>query len=129
MITLDGVDLNPSMVWVERYHSDAVAQTTRRTLGGVLVLDAAALEKGQKITLVSEFGGLLLGALRRSVVEEVLARAEVPGATYELVFNGVAYSVAFRHDEPPAVQMEPIAPRTADGENDYFRGELRFITV
>jgi hypothetical protein len=129
-ISLDGVTLDDSMVWRERYSSSGVAQTVRRTLGGVPVVFAETLEKGVPITLAAtEVNGMLLGALRRSVVTQILARAAVTGAVYILNFNGVTYSVIFRHDDPPAVAMEPISPRTADANEDYFRGEIKLLTV
>lgn len=129
-ITLDGVTLNDSMVWRERYLSSGVVQSVRRTLGGVAVVFAGATEKGVPITLVAgEFNGMLLGVLVRSVVDQIMARAETPGAVYVLSFNGETYSVIFRHDDPPAVSMEPITPRTADAAGDYFRGEIRLLTV
>lgn len=126
MITLDGITLNNSMVWVERYASQKVVQTVKRTLGSVPVVYAGLMEKGTLITLraTEEYGWI-----KKSVVSQLLAIAEVPGGVYILNFNGTQYSVVFRHHDSPAVDMEPLIPRTADGSDDYFIGEIKLLTV
>lgn len=130
MITLDAIALGDSMVWRERYQSQGVAQSVRPTLGGVPVVFSQAIEKGTKITLATyRVGGNLYGALRRSVLTQVLARAAVPGAVYVLNFNGSNYDVIFRHEEAPAVDMTPVYARVADEADDYFEGEIKLLTV
>lgn len=126
MITLDGITLSPSLVWQERYTSQLVQQTTRRTLGGLPVIFSSALTKGESITLVA---GSDLGWLRKSDVDSLLARAAVPGAQYTLVFEGVSITVVFRHDDPPAVDMTPVFPREAQLDTDYMRGSIKLLTV
>jgi hypothetical protein len=129
-ISLDGITLNVNMVWAERYTSQRVAQSVRRTLGGTPVVFVGAIPKGLPITLQTvEVGGGLMGVLRRSVVTQLLERADVPGAVYILIFNGISYSVIFRSDDPPAVDMQPVLPRTADGADDYMRGSIKLLTV
>lgn len=126
MITLDGVTLNPSMIWEERYESQLVQQSVRRTLGGTPVIFSAALTKGESITLTA---GADMGWLRKSVVAQLLQRAATPGAQYVLSFNGQNINVMFRHNDPPAVDMTPIFPREQDEDSDYMRGSIKLITV
>ena len=124
-IVLDGIVLNPSMRWAERYQSQGVAQAMNRTLGAVPVFFTNALIKGEPITLVADEN---FGWLRRSVVDQVMAIAAVVGGQYVLAFNNVAIPVVFRHQAPPA-DMQPIAPRTADAASDYLRGSIKLITI
>jgi hypothetical protein len=129
-IKLDGITLNPMMVWEERFSPQTVAQNVRRTLGGVTVVSSAQLSKGEPITLSArEVNGILIGVLRMSIVEEVLERAGVPGAQYVLEYNGGPLTVIFRHDEPPAVSMTPLIAKSSYGPNDLMRGQIRLLTV
>lgn len=126
MITLDGVTLNPSMIWQERFTSQTVQQSVRRTLGGLPVVFSGQLTKGEEITLVADSD---IGWLKKSVVDQLLTKAAVPGAQYVLGFNGQNINVIFRHNDPPAVDMTPIFPREAQGDDDYMRGSIKLLTV
>jgi hypothetical protein len=125
-ITLGGVTLSDSMVWAERYGSFGVAQNVRRTLGGTIYLSSAKLVGGVPITLeaTEEYGWLT-----RTQAQSILALAADPDGLYTLVFNGVSYSVAFRHNEPPAVALRPLIPRTADEAGDWLVGAIKLITL
>jgi len=129
-IVLGGITLNPDMIWLEQFTSQKVAQSSRRTLGGAPVIFSGALEKGAPFTLLAtEANGKLIGILKKSVVDSLLALADVVGATYVLAFNGVNYSVMFRHEEPPAVAMVPLKAWVSYTANDLMRGEIRLLTV
>lgn len=125
-ITLDGITLNTSMVWVERYQSKKVVQNVRDTLGGVPVVFVGTKDAGFPITLRA---GDDYGWLTRSVVNQIMARADEAGAVYVLSFNDVEYSVIFRHNDAPAVDMQPMIPRTGDSDDDYFIGDIKLLTV
>jgi hypothetical protein len=123
---LGGVTLNPGMSWQERYSAQSVAQSVRRTLGGVPVVFSGPLSKGEPITLVAAGRR---GWLRKTVVAQVLVLAAEAGAVYTLHFNGTEQSVIFRHNEPPAAEFTPVTPRTQDLDADYFRGTIKLMTV
>jgi hypothetical protein len=126
MITLNGITLNDSLVWEERYQTQGVAQSVRRTLGAAPVISAGALGAGQSITLTAADG---MGWFTREVVEQLFELAANPEGVYVLVFNAVEYLVVFRHNEAPAVDMEPIFPRTADEASDKLFGSVKLLTV
>lgn len=129
-IVLGGITLSPALQWRERYAYQPVAQSVRRTIGATPVIFHGALVKGEPITLATwSDGGGEYGLLRKSVAVQVIALANVPGAIYTLTFNGVDQSVIFRHDEPPAVDLAPIYPRTADQATEYMRGQIKLLTV
>ena len=123
---LNGLTLNPNMVWLERYQPERVAQTTRRTLGGRAVLFAGSLGSGEPITLEATNDH---GWLTNSDVLQLIAMADVPGATYTLTIDGVNRTVAFRSDSPPAVDFRPIVPRETHESTDWMIGQLKLITV
>lgn len=128
-IVLGGITLNPDMIWREQFIEQAVAQSSRRTLGGAMVVYSGALQKGAAVTLsASEYNGALIGVLRKSVVDALLALAAVPGAQYTLAFNGVNYTVIF---DPPGVEMVPIRanPGHSYAADDLMRGDIKLLTV
>lgn len=128
-IVLGGITLNPDMIWREQFREQTVAQSTRRTLGGALVVYSGKLQKGDAITLsASEFNGTLIGVLKKSVVDSLIALAEVPGAQYVLTMNDVNYNVIF---DPPGVEMVPIRanPGHQYSADDLMRGDIKLLTV
>lgn len=126
ILRLGGVELNPNMVWTDRFVSTAVAQTVKRTLGGVPVVFSVPLYRGSNITLVAtEEYGWLSG----TVVQQLITMASSPGAVYSLEVETDTYSVIFRHDEPPAVEMTPLIPRTNQNSGDFFIGQIKLLYV
>jgi hypothetical protein len=114
------------MVWSDRFVSNKVAQTTKRTLGGVPIVFAVPLYRGSAITLVAtEEYGWLSG----TVVQQLVAMADSPGAVYSLEVETYTYSVVFRHDDPPAVEMSPLIPRTNQASGDFFIGQIKLLYV
>jgi hypothetical protein len=126
-IKIDGITLNPDMVWEERFVTQSLVQNVRRTLGGIAVIANAELSKGEAITLsATEVNGRLIGILKKSVVDQLRARAEVVDAQYVFEYNGELLTVMFR---PPAIEMTPLLARTVYGPNDLMRGQIRLLTV
>jgi len=129
-IKLDGITLNPDLVWEEQFATQSIEQTVRRTLGGVTVVSSAPLSKGEAITLSArEVNGRLIGVMKKSVWDLVMVRAAVVGAQYVFEYNGAQQAVIFRHDEPPAVSYTPLVPKTVYLPNHLMRGQIRLLTV
>lgn len=126
ILRLGGVELNPNMVWTDRFVSTSVAQTVKRTLGGVPVVFSVPLYRGSNITLVAtEEYGWLSG----TVVQQLITMAATPGGVHSLEVETDTYSVIFRHDEPPAVEMTPLIPRTNQNTGDFFIGQIKLLYV
>lgn len=125
-ITLDGVTLNPNMVWLERGQTLEVAQSMRYTLGGRPVFQVGTLLAGIPITLEATDDH---GWITRAVWQQIVAKALIPGAQYVLQFDGVSYPVMFRAHDAPAVDMQPIVPRVTHEDSDYFIGQIKLVTV
>lgn len=126
VLRLGGVELNPQMVWADRKKSSSVAQTVIYTLGGAPVVYSQALIAGQSITLVAEEDR---GWLRGEVYDQLLPMADDPGAVFELQVNDKSYSVMFRHQEAPALDMEAVVPRLNEGPRDIYTGTLKLMIV
>jgi hypothetical protein len=125
-VTLNGVELNKSLLWLERAYSEGVGQEVRRTLGGKVVLFAQALSKGVNITLEARERQ---GWLTKAQADAVKALAATPGASYVLDVNGETHNVVFRHHEPPAVELEQLIPDLNPGADDYYVGQIKLMTV
>lgn len=125
-IILGGVELNTSMEWLERYAKQPVAQVAKRTLGGGVYVSAINVNGGRICTLEATEDH---GWLTRTQLEAVEAMAEDAGGVYTLQFNGVEYSVVFRHHESPAVDFKPLIARTADASSDYYIGQIKLLIL
>lgn len=124
-ITLGGITL-PDMIWSDRYESQQVAQTIKRTLGGKPVIFVGALIAGRSITLEATTN---FAWLTRDQVAAVQALADVADGVYDLIYNAVTYSVMFRHADAPAVSFTPNLARVAQFAADNFTGTIKLITV
>ncbi len=125
-ITLGGVALNGAMTISDRDDSQAVAQSIKRTLAGNLKVFFASLTKGRQITLTAdEEQGWITG----SMVASLRAMADSAGSSYSLVINGVATSVIFRHNEPPAFSASPLVFRNNQQPGDYYTCTIKLLTV
>jgi hypothetical protein len=129
-ITLGGLELDPDLQWQERKQTQRVAQSAQATLGGSLNVLAVAISVGLPITLES---GDDFGFLTTDQVDQLRDMANDVGAVYELEIvsgsNVEAYSVIFRHHEPPAFDARPLIPRVIPEADDYFRASIKLITV
>jgi hypothetical protein len=125
-LRLGGIELNSQMVWSDRHTSQAVAQAVLRTLGGAPVVFSQQLVAGQSITLEARQDR---GWIRGSVLQELIALANVAGNIMELQVNTLSIQVMFRHHEAPALDFEPITPRLNEGNNDIYTGTIKLITV
>jgi len=126
VFNLGGVDLNPNMIWRDRYVSQQVAQTTLRTLAGSSIIFSQGLSLGESILLEATDK---TGWLTKTQVDQVLALATVVGAVYQLNVDGTIIAVVFRHEEPPAVAFNPLIPRLNSGNDDYLIGVIKLTTV
>ena len=125
-ITLGGITLNPNMVWAERYGHAPVAQEVQYTLGGTPIVYSRGLKAGVPITLLALQDQ---GWLEKTVVDAVQSSANTPGAQYTLVIGAESFTVVFRHQDAPAVEMSPLITRAVPLAGDYFVGQIKLMTI
>jgi len=126
VFSLGGIDLNPNMIWRDRFTSQQGAQTTLRTLAGSFIIYPQSLSLGESIILESTEEQ---GWLTKTQVDAVLGLAINAGAIYQLNVGGDIKDVDFRHEEPPAAVFTPLVPRLNVEANDYFTGVIKLTTV
>lgn len=126
MITFDGIELNPSLQWVNRDQSLRVAQTVRYTRGGMAKIYQQPLFSGIPILLeANEETGWFTNSMR----EDLLLRADMVGVMFPFFYFGTEYTVIFNHSDPPAVSFTKIIYRQVPDSSDYFMGTVSLITV
>ena len=124
-VVLGGVTLPPNIVWEDKYKWNPVVQEVKSTLGGSLIVYSGQM-RGRRITLVAYQDQ---GWLTLAQVDAVKALADVAGATYTLTIGAESFTVVFRHEEPPAVEFEPLIPRAVPESGDFFVGRIKLLVV
>lgn len=125
-IILSGLELPPDLIWSNEFAAALVGRTSRRTIGGGLVIQDTGLSGGRPIDLTGEDGWCL-----RPVVETLFAWASTPGWTGTLTLHdGRAFAVRFRHggDEPP-VTATMIRGEADPDATTLYNLNLRLETV
>lgn len=125
-LTLDDLSLNTALQWVDRDNWQPVAQTARATLDGGLAVFHQPLLAGRPITLVSTESS---GWVDRATLDALHVLARMPGSLHTLTLGADLFTVLWRHDDPPALQAEPLVARLAPGPSDWFRVTLKFTAV
>lgn len=120
-ITLAGITLPDDLEWSDQDGWCPVAQETTFTLAGRPVFWSMALAGGRPITLELTVEHAWISDSQRVGLQNLASQA---AATFDLVYHGTTYPVIFRHHDPPALALQPIAP----GMNQYV-GTIKLQTI
>lgn len=126
MIVIGGYQLNPNIVWADRDSWSPVSQSVGRTLGGKIIVQSVQLQGGRPITLSTLPDQGWITYEQRS---NLLQMAAIAGAVFSLTIGVEVFSVIFRHDEPPAVDLQPIITRSVPIIGDFFYGTIKLLQV
>lgn len=130
ILTSGGValDLPPDLIWVDELTVSKVAQRSKRSAFGTLIVSAMQLQGGQRITLQGEGGSAWI---ERGVLKQIKQWAGVPGLRLALDIRGEAFSVVFDHgdaDETRALDMQSVIDYSDKQDDDYYCSlVLRFL--
>lgn len=126
-ITLNGITLPPDLNWVDRFSTQPLVSTRRRTLSGDQIIYHQGLVAGQQITLVATQD---TGWIQYSVVQSLKSLHDgSPELDFVLSFHGETHQCRFRYDEPPALQLAPLRYRQTYAADDYFIGTIKLVTI
>lgn len=125
-IMIDVITLPAGLTWTDRDAWQPVAQTARPTLDGGLAVFHQPLTAGRPITLISTESS---GWLNRQTMDALQALASVPGSLHVLTLGTQTFTVLWRHDDPPAIQAEPLVARINPDAGDWFRVTLKFTAL
>jgi len=124
-IQLGGLTLNPNLLWTDKYKYSPIKHEVERTIGGRLVVKYGALQSGQPITLQATSDQ---GWLTTIMVENLQVMANMPGGEFQLILDNFITQVIFRHQDAPALEIEPLISRITYDPTDYHVGYIRLLT-
>ena len=120
LVLSDHLTLDPETITWTGLHANV-----ERTIGGNLVI-YEGYAQGLPVTLVATESS---GWLTYAQVKELLNMASVMGATYIVTFEDKTFSVRFRNEDSPAVDVVAVTPRPNTGPDDIFTGKIKLIEV
>lgn len=122
------IDLPPDLIWVDELTASKVAQRSKRSAFGTLIVSAMQLQGGQRITLQGEGGSAWI---ERGVLKQIKQWANVPGQRLSLDIRGETFTVVFDHgdaDETLALGMQSVIDFSDKRDDDYYCSlVLRFL--
>lgn len=121
------VTLHPDLYWEDEFKWYPVEQATERTLTGGLVVDAVAKVLGRPITLKPDSDRSAW--MQRSVVDQLKAWAQTPLLQMTLSLRGTSYQVLFRHDEAPALSVDPVVFYSDSESTDFYLVTLKLLVI
>jgi len=116
-IQIGSVVLSDGLVWDDEYAYTGIVQDVKRTLGGVPVVYSASVQGPRPITLRSLDDQ---GFQTLAQVNALMELAKTKDGQFTLQLDARSFTVRFRHDEPPVVEVRPLIPRTTAESGDYF---------
>lgn len=124
------IALPVGLVRTDEYAYSPVRQTVTQTLDGVPWVDVSAAAAGEPITLAGgRSGAAIWGDMTRAAYAALRIVANLPGQVFTLTFNGVAYTVIWRHEEPPALDAKDLVDYADPGPDDLVIPTLKFTCV
>lgn len=117
---LNGIQLPAQLIWTERYSSQRVAGTMVPTLDGGVLSYSQQLQY-RNITIEARDD---TDWFDQVMVDAFLVMAESPNTQYSLAWDGVTYTVIFRHNEPPVADFTPIFPFDPN-----YTGRLKLLAI
>lgn len=124
-MTLDDIQLGASLIWIDEFQHNQVAQEQDRTLTGALVVQEGQKHFGRPITLAE-------GWLPRSAVDDLYAKEAAASVPMSLTLDdGRDFSVLFDRTRGPAVEATPVQFYTKASQSPSWRYQItiRLITV
>lgn len=129
MILTDGVSpltLPDDLQWTDEYAWQPIDQTAEYSVTGALIIDVGARQAGRPITLSS--GGDVW--ITRADVDVLRAWASTPGQTLTLTLaDARVFAVAFRHQDAPALEAEPVLFMAPMDAGDWYVLTLKLMEI
>lgn len=125
MVTLGGIVLGYDIIWSDRNHSDEVLQSVVTTVGAGQNVFFQPKSVGRPVTLEANEAQ---GWIPASIVPQLRYMASLPGEVFDFVFHDLeAFQVMFRHQDPPALELQPLIAGAEKGM--WFIGTIKLFSV
>lgn len=116
MIVLEGIDLGTDIHIEDEFSISRVQSTMVRSKDGVPLIWEQSVDSPE-FDLV---GMSNRGVLKRGIIEQIKALADVPNAQYTLSYDGNDKNVRFRNWEGSAIEGNPLGPRESMSDDDLY---------
>lgn len=124
------IALPPDLLWANEFEWAAVSQSKERSITGALIVDSVKRVAGRSVFLQ---GAANCGWLTRAELRRLQVLASMPGAQFDLLWNGEVMRVMFDHGEDEAASPVSASPAIDYSdpmdEDRYHSLQLRFMTV
>lgn len=120
------INLPDDLIWVDRDSWSPVVQNVATSITGAAIIDVQAKTNGRPITLS---GDEQHAWIPYSTVLQLRALAADPGAQLSLSIGGATYSVVFRHQDAPALDVSPVVDYATPDAQDFYYGSLKFMEI
>lgn len=125
---LTTITLADDLRWTDEAEWSPVEQTVERSITGALLVSLGDRGTvGRPITLAppDEQGAWM----PRSIVEQLMAWAAIPGKQLTLTWRGTNRTVMFRHQDAPVLQADPVTFISDVGADDPHLVTIRLMQV
>lgn len=127
MITLNGVTLNDSLVWVDEFDAPTINHNQKRVIHGNLIVQTMPLpSKKPTITLIAKTSGSsFIGSFTR---EQIVGfkLLEQNKTVVAFVYDSFTAQVIIKAG---SVSMKPIFARPSRSNSDLYTGTLTLVEV
>lgn len=121
------IDLHPDLKWSDEFAWVEVEQSAERTITGALVVMPGLKVGGRPITLEPEDDNSAW--MTRAVIQQLRNWAAVPGKQLQLTMHGSIRTVAFRHQDGPGLEAQPVVHFSEMDNTDFYRATLRLMEI
>lgn len=120
------VELPDDLLWIDEHAWTPVEQTVSTSITGAAIVDIGTRVNGRPITLEGDADHAWM---RYDVVAQLKAWAAVAGKQLTLTIRATSFDVIFRHQDRPAVDVQPIIDYAEPAAQDSFFGTLKFTEI
>ena len=124
-ITLDAITLPEDLIWVDEFDWSPIAQGSKRSITGALILNSGVKLKGRKITLVGEENWV---DCLRSLVKTLHTKLGDDAQMILTLHDARSFNVRFDHQSKP-INAQPVIDYNNPDDSDNYSLTLRFFTV
>ncbi len=125
---LQDIELSHDLLWTDEHEWTPVVAAKEYSLTGALLLEYGTRQAGRPISLQPPDNSMAWHT--REIADKLRIWASVPGQQFRLTLDdGRVFNVVFRHEEPPALEAEPVRQMATYTADDYWLVKLKFTEV
>ncbi len=126
MVKLGNLILPDDLIWEDEFSQTKVLASRETTISVDVVYFEQATSEGRNIDLVAYDNS---GWLTRNQVLALQEMANTPGGIFQLEYGGEVYTVRFRHEDAPVLELTPVRPTSNPQNDDYYFGRIKLKEV